>query len=67
MRLNLGCGNRILPNSVNYDVTTFDIFDPTTRYGNYYKFYSPYKWSIVRQAELNKGKSSIFCDLEAIK
>lgn len=50
-----------------FDVTTFDIFDPTTRYGNYYKFYSPYKWSIARQAELNKGKSSIFCDLKVVK
>ncbi len=50
-----------------FDVGSFNIFDPTTKYGRYYKFYGSRTWSIVRPAELNKAKSSIFCDLRAIK
>jgi ubiquinone/menaquinone biosynthesis C-methylase UbiE len=50
-----------------FDVTSFDVFDPETKFGAYYDFYSERKWQIIRQAELNPGKSSIFVDLRVRK
>ena len=50
-----------------FDPTTFDIFDEKTQYGAYYTYYMERKWQIIRPAELSPGKSSIFCDLKALK
>lgn len=45
----------------------FDWFDPETRYGQEYDYYTPRKWRIVKPAELNKAQSSIHCSLKVRK
>lgn len=50
-----------------FDLTSFDVFDPSTKFGAYYDFYSPFKWEITRKPEFNPSKSSIFVNLKTIK
>lgn len=46
---------------------TLNIFDPTTRYGRQYGFYTVRKWRIARPAKLNKARSSFAATLEVCK
>ncbi len=46
---------------------SFDVFDPDTRRGREYAFYSDRKWRIIRPARLNNAKTSIFVDLQVRK
>lgn len=47
-----------------YALKTFDYFDPSTKIGGKYRFYTPRKWKIVRPARLNRCGSSIHCTLQ---
>lgn len=51
----------------HYTLETCDIFDPRTKYGSEYRFYTDRKWKIVDKARLNNAKSSFFVTLEVIK
>ena len=46
---------------------TFDYFDPDTKLGRGYGFYTSRKWRIVKPAQLNDVKSSIIATLEVRK
>jgi predicted SAM-dependent methyltransferase len=46
---------------------TPDIFDPETRYGKRYNFYTERKWKIVKGPKLNRAKSSIIVVMEVRK
>lgn len=46
-----------------YTLRTFNYFDPDTREGQEYTFYTPCKWKIINPARLNSAKSSIICTL----
>lgn len=41
-----------------FTLATCDVFDPRTRYGQSYGFYTERKWKIVKGARLNRGRSS---------
>ncbi|MFH0902322.1 MAG: methyltransferase domain-containing protein [Pseudomonadota bacterium] len=47
--------------------SSFDIFDPDTKFGLQYTFYTPYKWKIVKPAHLNQRGSSLIVLLEVRK
>lgn len=49
-----------------YSRGSFDQFDPDTRRGREYSFYTPYKWKIL-QVRLNNAKSSIIAKLQVRK
>ena len=46
---------------------TLNIFDPATRYGRQYGFYTPRKWRIIKPARLNRARSSFIATLEVCK
>lgn len=50
-----------------YSLRSFDLFDPDTKYGQLYAFYTPRKWKIVNPAVLNKAESSIHITMEVRK
>jgi len=47
-----------------YTFRTFNYFDPDTREGREYAFYTDRKWRIVRGPKLNRPRSSIICTLQ---
>lgn len=49
-----------------YALKTFDYFDPSTKIGKKYDFYTPRKWKITRGPRLNRSGSSIHCTLQKI-
>ena len=49
-----------------YSMGSFNQFDPSTRRGREYSFYTPYKWKIL-QVRLNNAKSSIIAKLQVRK
>lgn len=50
-----------------FTLGSFDLFDPDTKRGREYAFYSDRKWKIIRPARLNNAKTSIFVDLQVRK
>ena len=50
-----------------FDLATVKIFDPETRYGRSYRFYTDRKWRIVEGPVLNRVKSSILVTMEVRK
>ncbi len=50
-----------------FSLQTFDLFDPATRYGADYGFYTERKWRTIKPAHLNPSKSSIIAVLEVRK
>lgn len=50
-----------------FSLNSFDMFDPDTKYGQMYAFYTPYKWKIYNPAQLNKAGSSIHVTLQVRK
>jgi len=49
-----------------YAPKVFNFFDPSTKYGQLYGFYTPHKWKIIDGPTLNKAKTSILCTLEKV-
>ena len=45
----------------------FDIFDPTTKRGQDYFFYSPRKWRILQRTLVNDPPTSVACKLAKVK
>lgn len=45
----------------------FNRFDPTTKRGKEYSFYTPYKWKVLYPAILNRGRTSFSGRLEVRK
>ncbi len=50
-----------------FSLGTCDIFDPTTKYGYDYAFYTDRKWRIVQPAKLNKAGSSFSIKMQVMK
>ena len=50
-----------------FSLSTCDIFDPRTKYGRDYRFYTDRKWEIVQPAKLNKGGSSFAVKMRVTK
>ena len=50
-----------------YSVRVLDTFLPETQRGRDYGFYTTRKWTTVRAAELNEGKTSITAALRVVK
>ncbi len=50
-----------------YSTHSFDLFDPDTKHGQDYSFYTTRKWRIVKPSLLNKSQSSIHITLEVRK
>jgi SAM-dependent methyltransferase len=50
-----------------FDLGTLDLFDPDTKYGQSYSFYTDRKWRIVVAPRLNDARSSIHATLEVRK
>lgn len=50
-----------------YTLGTFDLFDPSTKYGHDYAFYTGRKWMLVRRPRLNQQHSSIIALLQVVK
>ena len=50
-----------------FSMHSFDLFDPDTRHGKDYAFYTTRKWKIAKPALLNGAKSSIHITLEVRK
>lgn len=50
-----------------FSIHTVEVFDPETRYGRAYAFYTPRKWKIVKGPRLNRCRSSIYVTLEVRK
>lgn len=49
-----------------YTFRTFNYFDPQTREGKQYAFYTDRKWRIIRKPRLNSARTSILCTLRKI-
>jgi hypothetical protein len=47
-----------------FSLRSFDQFDPDTSRGKLYRHYTPFKWKIIRPAQLNKAQSSIHVDMQ---
>lgn len=50
-----------------FSVRSLDQFDPDTKRGQIYTFYTPRKWKILEGPALNKAQSSILAKLEVRK
>ena len=50
-----------------FSLHSFDQFDPDTKRGREYAFYTPRKWRIVEAPQLNGSRSSIIAKLEVRK
>lgn len=50
-----------------FDVLTPTIFDPDTRYGKAYRFYTDRKWKIIKGPRLNNAKSSLHVTMQVRK
>ena len=50
-----------------YSLRVLEVFDPDTKFGKRYTFYTPYKWKIIKGPILNEAKSSIVATLEVRK
>jgi len=50
-----------------FSMHTCDIFDPESKYGQKYDFYTDRKWRIVEPAQLNDAKSSFFVRMQVRK
>lgn len=50
-----------------FSLRTLDIFDPDTRYGRRYSFYTDRKWTFVQGPKLNHAESSIIAVMEVVK
>jgi SAM-dependent methyltransferase len=50
-----------------FDLQTLTLFDPDTKYGRDYSFYTDRKWRIIKEPHLNPQKSSIIGLLEVRK
>ena len=50
-----------------FSLHSFDQFDPDTRRGKEYAFYTPRAWKIVKEAVLNHAQSSIIVTMEVRK
>lgn len=50
----------------HYEEHSFDYFDPETKVGAQYAFYTPKKWHTIRGPALNNCKSSIVILMEKI-
>jgi len=50
-----------------FSLGSLDQFDPDTRRGKLYSFYTPCKWKILEPVVLNKAQSSIIAKLQVRK
>lgn len=50
-----------------FGLHTCDIFDPDTRYGRSYSFYTDRKWQILQAAKLNRARSSFIVKMRTRK
>lgn len=50
-----------------FSLGALDVFDPTTKYGRDYSFYTGQKWTIVQAAKLNDAKTSFAAKLQVVK
>jgi len=50
-----------------YGLGVLDQFDPDTKRGQDYSFYTPYKWKIIKRPELNRSQSSFAAQLRVRK
>lgn len=50
-----------------FSLLSLDVFDPDTKFGNQYMFYTPYKWHIIQAAKPNRGKTSFAARLRVRK
>jgi len=50
-----------------FTLHTVEIFDPETKYGREYAFYTQRKWRIIKGPRLNRCQSSIYVTLEVRK
>lgn len=51
----------------HFSLRSFDYFDPTTKLGSQYGFYTDRKWKLVKPAALNREASSIIATLQVRK
>ena len=51
----------------HFTLETLNIFDPDTKYGQDYRFYTNRKWKIVKAARLNDAKTSFSAKLQVRK
>ncbi len=51
----------------HFTLRSLDYFDPDTKYGHDYGFYTPRKWKIVGAPKLNPSRSSIWATLQVRK
>ncbi len=50
-----------------FSLMTCDLFDPSTKYGRDYTFYTDRKWKIIQPARLNNAKSSFALKMQVLK
>lgn len=50
-----------------FSLDTCDIFDPTTKYGRDYSFYTERKWRIIQPAKLNDARTSFSIKMQVVK
>jgi hypothetical protein len=50
-----------------YGLRVFNVFDPDTREGKKYTFYTPYKWRFLEPVKLNDAGTSIIAKMQVRK
>jgi len=50
-----------------FSLETLDIFDPTTEYGEQYRFYTDRKWSFIRRPAMSRYGTSIVAVMQVCK
>jgi predicted SAM-dependent methyltransferase len=50
-----------------FSLVTCDLFDPDTKYGRDYMFYTERKWKIIQKAKLNDGRTSFALKMQVRK
>lgn len=50
-----------------FSLGTCDLFDPETKYGHDYAFYTERKWKIIKPARLNKARTSFALKMQVRK
>ena len=51
----------------HFSLGSFDQFDPATKRGREYGFYTPFKWRIVARPKLNQKGTSIIVTMQVRK
>jgi len=50
-----------------FSPNALQVFDPKTKFGSSYSWYTPYKWRIIQKPWLNPTKTSIYAKLRVVK